>query len=183
MELVIFCEEPSAKMFLDEFVPRHLPQGIKLVTIPHNGKSDLQKSLPRKLKAWRNPEAKFVVLHDKDHNDCIQLKAQLRHICSAARTDIQPLIRIACHELESWYLGDFTALQNAFPNFKPKAVKNAAKFRNVDALSNASEELTKLVPEYQKRSGSRQLGYVMEPDNNTSHSFRVFWDGIQALIA
>jgi hypothetical protein len=183
MELVIFCEELSAKVFLDEFLPPHLPQGITLVTIKHEGKTDLQKSLPRKLKAWLNPEAKFVVLHDKDHNDCIQLKAQLRQICSVARPDIQPLIRIACHEIESWYLGDLTALQKAFPSFRPNAVKNAAKFRDVDALSNASEELTKLVPQYEKVSGSRQLGHVMRPDENTSHSFHVFWDGIQTLIA
>jgi hypothetical protein len=182
MQLVIFCEELSAKVFLDEFLPPLLPAGTILRTIPHQGKSDLQKSLPKKLRAWVDPHAKFVVLHDKDHNDCYELKAQLRKICASARPDIEPLIRIACHELESWYLGDTIALQSAFPKFKSESVRDKAKFRDVDALANAAEELTKLVPEYQKVSGSRALGGLMTPENNASHSFQVFCNGIKRLL-
>jgi hypothetical protein len=182
MQLVIFCEELSAKVFLDEFLPPLLPQGVTLRTIPHQGKTDLQRSLPKKLRAWVDPQAKFVVLHDKDHNDCQELKAQLRKICTTARPDIKPLIRIACHELESWYLGDPQALQSAFPKFKPESVQGKAKFRNVDALANAAEELTKIIPKYQKVSASRILGGLMSPDNNASHSFQVFWKGIKTLL-
>jgi hypothetical protein len=182
MQLVIFCEELSAKVFLDEFLPPLLPQGVTLRTIPHQGKTDLQKSLPKKLRAWVDPRAKFVVLHDKDHNDCHKLKTQLRNICKLARPDIEPLIRIACHELESWYLGDPIALQKAFPKFKAASVQGKAKFSDVDTLANAAEELTKLVPEYQKVSGSRTLGGLMSPHNNASHSFNVFGSGIKKLL-
>ena len=182
MQIVIFCEELSAKVFLDEFLPPLLPVGVSLRTIPHQGKTDLQRSLPKKLKAWLDPEARFVILHDKDHNDCHKLKADLRLICTSARSDIKPLIRIVCHELESWYLGDPIALQSAFPRFKPGSIQGKAKFRNVDAVANASEELTKLVPNYEKVTSSRILGNVMSPQNNSSQSFQVFWKGIEALF-
>jgi hypothetical protein len=92
------------------------------------------------------------------------------------------LIRIACHELESWYLGDPAALQRAFPKFKAEAVAGKAKFRDVDSLANAAEELTKLVPDYQKVSGSRILGGLMSPHHNASHSFQVFCSGIKTLL-
>jgi hypothetical protein len=183
MQLVLFLEEPSAKAFLDEFLPRVLPPAITLRTIPHNGKRDLQSSLPKKLRGWRNPDARFIVLHDKDSNDCVQLKTQLRAICYAARPDLKPLIRIACHELEAWYMGDFDALAATFPGFNADQVRNRARYRDVDSLANAAEELSKLVPAYQKVSGSRALGKTLSVGgSNTSHSFRIFMQGITRLI-
>jgi len=183
MELVLLLEELSAKAFLDEFLPRILPPEIRFRTIPHNGKSDLQKSIPRKLRAWRNPNARFVVLHDKDSHDCVHLKQKLQDICQAARPDLTPLIRIACHELEAWYLGDFDAIESAYPGFNANSVRGAAKYRNVDGLANAAEELSKLVPAYQKVSGSRELGKSIEVTRNSSHSFRMFVQGIQQMVA
>jgi hypothetical protein len=183
IELVLLLEEPSAKAFLDEFLPRILPSRITFRTISHNGKNDLQKSLPRKLRGWRNPNARFVVLHDKDSNDCQRLKQTLRDICVAARPDLQPLIRIACHELEAWYLGDFKALAAAFPGFNAQQSRGRAKYRNVDALPNAAEELSSLVPAYQKVGGSRALGKTIgTDDSNTSYSFRIFVEGLKQLV-
>ena len=164
-------------------MPRVLPAEITFRTIPHNGKSDLQKSLPRKLRAWRNPNARFVVLHDKDSNDCHHLKQALRDICVKARPDLKPLIRIACHELEAWYMGDFDALAATFPGFNADQVRNRARYRDVDSLANAAEELSKLVPTYQKVSGSRALGKTLSiGGGNTSHSFRIFMQGLTRLI-
>jgi hypothetical protein len=183
MEIVFFLEELSAKVFLDEFLPSILPVGTTFRTIPHQGKSDLQKSLPVKLRAWRNPQARFVILQDKDSNDCISVKESLRKICQDARPDLEPLIRIACHELEAWYLGDLDALEAAFPAFKAAAVRNRAKYRNVDSIENAAEEVRKLAPEYQKVSGSRKLGAAVSINRNSSHSFRVFVAGLVNLAS
>jgi hypothetical protein len=182
MELVLFLEEPSAKAFLDEFLPRILPAGTSFRTIPHNGKSDLQRSLPRKLRGWQDPSARFVILHDKDGNDCLLLKQKLRAICLDARKDVHPLIRIACHELEAWYLGDFDGLAAAFPGFDAESVRGRAKYRDVDALANAAEELAQLVPQYQKVSGSRLLGRTLRAEANQSRSFGVFVEGLLGLL-
>jgi hypothetical protein len=173
MEIVFLLEELSAKYFLDEFLPTllpRLPKGTTFTTIPHSGKSDLQRSLPRKLRAWRNPDARFVILHDKDMNDCLILKNKLRKICLKARPDLNPLVRIACHELESWYLGDPEAIQKAFPSFDTSKVIGKAKFRDVDSLSN------------QKVGGSRRIGSRMKVTRNTSKSFQVFVSGIEKLL-
>ena len=183
MELVFMLEELSAKEFLDSLLPRILPPDVLFTTIPHHGKGDLRASLPRKLRAWRNPQARFVILHDQDANDCLLLKEQLRQLCLQARPDLnpQPLIRIACRELEAWHLGDFQALETAFPEFDSEKERGRAKFRDVDRLGNAAEELSKLIPEYQKVSGSRTLGTLVEVDNNTSKSFQIFISGVLAI--
>jgi sugar phosphate isomerase/epimerase len=49
--------------------------------VTFEGKNDLQKNLERKLRAWIKPALGFIVLQDKDHNDCIDLKAKLQELC------------------------------------------------------------------------------------------------------
>ncbi|MGF1535556.1 MAG: hypothetical protein ACFB4J_03575 [Elainellaceae cyanobacterium] len=61
-QLIFFLEEPSAKAMLQNFLPRILPEDIHLTYIVFEGKTDLEKSLPIKLKAWQNPNSVFVVL-------------------------------------------------------------------------------------------------------------------------
>jgi len=78
--------------------------------VPHEGKTDLIRSIPRKLRAWREPGVRFVVVHDQDQADCLQLKGTLTELCrDAGRSDT--LVRIACRELEAWYLGDLAAVE------------------------------------------------------------------------
>ena len=82
--------------------------------VPHEGKSDLDKSIPRKLKAWLEPGVRFVVVRDNDNADCSDIKAKLVRQCQqAGRPDT--LVRLVCQELESWYIGDLAALAEAYP--------------------------------------------------------------------
>ena len=75
MNLVILLAEPSMKYLLDERLPRILPESVDFQTIPHNGKRELEKSIPRKLRGWNEPgDIRFVILHDQDTKDCIALK-------------------------------------------------------------------------------------------------------------
>ncbi len=74
----------------------------------------------------------------------MKLKQRLKDLCQQAGKP-DALIRIVCHELESWFLGDLAAVENAF-NIKGLAKQqNHKKFRDPDRLANASEELGKLV--------------------------------------
>ena len=50
-ELVFLLGEHSMKAFLDTLLPNILPPGINFRTISHSGKTDLKKSIPRKLRA------------------------------------------------------------------------------------------------------------------------------------
>lgn len=167
------------------FLPVLFPQwteGVHWRCIPHEGKSDLRKSLPRKLRAWQQPGARFVVLHDQDSSDCETLKASLRDICKqAGRPDT--LIRIPCRELEAWYLGNLAAVDAGLGTRNLAGLQNKRKYRNPDRLHKPSQELAKIAGKYQKRAGSRAISPHLDPERNRSRSFRVFVGGLQAYAA
>jgi len=71
--LVFMLEEPSMKTLLEELTPRLFP-ALDFLCITHEGKCDLEKSIPRKLRAWAVPGDRFVVLRDNDGGDCLALK-------------------------------------------------------------------------------------------------------------
>src|SRR5690606_41825053 len=48
------------------------------------GKQDLEKRLPIRLRAWQNPDARFIVMRDQDSGDCVVIKQGLVNICSSA---------------------------------------------------------------------------------------------------
>lgn len=182
-ELVFFLEERSAKVMLEGFLPKILPDYVTPRYIVFEGKSDLEKKLSLKLKAWLNPRTKFVVLRDQDSGDCTVVKSSLVKICHEAEKP-GVLIRIACRELESWYIGDLKAVEAGLNVSGLNKLQKKQKFRHPDTLNNVSEELGKLTQQkYQKVSGSRAIGPYLEKDRNFSHSFQVFVSGIEALIA
>lgn len=181
-ELVFLLEEPSAQEMLKGFLPKILPENVTFRTIPFEGKSDLENRLERKLEGYLDPNAKFIVLRDKDAGDCHIIKQRLLKKCqNSGRRNY--LVRIACHELESWYLADLQAVERGMNKSGLTKKQNKAKFRNPDQLANAAQELERLVPEYQKISGSRQIAPYLDPANTRSHSFKVFVQGVQKMCS
>jgi Domain of unknown function (DUF4276) len=181
-QMVFLLEEPSMKALLDGFLPKVVPQSIEVITIPHEGKSDLEKSIPRKLRAWRMPDTRFFIVRDQDAADCRVLKRRLVKLTKGTgRTGV--CVRIACRELESWILSDTEALAEAFekPALRKLAVKDL--LRNPDALGSPSQELKKLVPGYQKVSGARAMGPRLEVTRSSSDSFRAFVSAVEAAVA
>ena len=63
--IVFLLEEDSMKVLLEGLLPRLFP-GLSFLCLSHEGKQDLEKSIPRKLKAWREPGVRFVVVRDQD---------------------------------------------------------------------------------------------------------------------
>jgi len=180
-ELVFLLEEASIMEVLKVVVPVVVPEPITCRFVPHEGKSDLEKSIPRKLRAWRTPGVRFVVVRDKDRGDCHTLKDKLLELCrKGCRPDT--LIRIVCHHLESWYLGDLAAVEIAFGVHGIARRQRQRKFRDPDALINAEQELRRLVPQYQKISGSRRIAPHLNLESNRSHSFGVFLAGLRRLV-
>ena len=72
--LVFFLEEPSAREMLKGLLPRILPDNIRIQYVVFEGKQDLEKRLPIRLRAWQVPNALFVVMRDQDSGDCIGIK-------------------------------------------------------------------------------------------------------------
>lgn len=182
MKLVFLLEEPSAARFLEQFLPRWNP-GVDFLCIPHQGKTDLEKSIPRKLRGWQSPQDRFVVLRDNDGQDCRKLKERLRSVCDeTGRPGV--LVRLACQELEAWFLGDLKAIAKCFDRPSLAQEQDKKKFRQPDRLGSPSAELKKLVPAYRKLQGATVLGTALDLDieQNRSHSFRAFFLGLQRLI-
>ena len=158
---------------LEGILPQILPGGIGYRCVVFEGKQDLEKRLPKRLRGWQHiEETKFIVLRDQDSADCRLIKQRLIEICREAGRP-ETLVRIACRELESFYLGDLAAVGQAFDKANLGKQQKGKKFRNPDMLSNPVQELQKLVPDYQKLSGSRKIASQMKIDANRSESFNI----------
>jgi hypothetical protein len=179
-KLVFLLEEQSMKEVLTILLPKIIPVNFTFQCIHHNGKSSLRKSIPIKTKGWCEPDVQFVIVHDKNSSDCKKLKEELYNLIDSTRHS-NSLIRIACTELESWFLGDLDAIEKGY-HVKLATHKTRALFRNPDAISNAKQELKKLVPVYQPISGSNAIAQFMDITKNNSHSFNVFVSGIKKLV-
>ncbi len=180
-QMVFFLEGPSEKEMLIGILPKIMPKHIAARFIVFEGKQDLGKNIGRKLRAWKQPDCCFVVIRDQDSGNCVTIKEDLSKKCvDAGKPEV--LVRIACHELESFYLGDLHAVSRAIGPNSLARHQHKAKFRNPDALGNPAQELKKLAPDYQKVSGSRAIGPLLDINNNQSKSFNVLIGGIQRLI-
>ena len=180
MKLIFLLEEPSMKYLLDELLPRILPPDVTFQTIPHHGKRDLERSIPRKLRGWKEPgDIRFVILHDQDTKDCVSLKQELLQLCAV--TDRPCLVRIACQEMEAWYIGDIDALCAAYDRPKLREVIRKKKFRVPDAIPDPKEELYRLIPEHQQISGAKRVAPHMDIERNTSASVQQFVRGVRRL--
>ncbi|WP_252178303.1 DUF4276 family protein [Endozoicomonas sp. 4G] len=181
VQLVFLLEESSAKVLFENLLPRVLPPDVSFRCIPHEGKQDLEKSIPVKLKSWTVPDTWFVVVRDKDQEDCVRLKTRLQKLCEESHRP-DTLVRIAIHELESWFLGDLAAVGQAFNQPKLASKQGSKKFRNPDALANAQQELKKLVKGYQKVAGAKAIAPHLNLSDNRSVSFQQLLNGLDAFL-
>jgi hypothetical protein len=180
--IVFFLEEPSAKEMLEGILPRILPSDITRRYIVFQGKQDLEKNLVKRLRGWQLPDSVFVIMRDQDAGDCMTVKKRLVDLCEQAGK-WNALVRVACHELESFYLGDLKAVEIGLELKGIASEQRKSKFRKPDLLANPSEELSKLTRgNYQKISGSRAIARCLDPSSNSSHSFNVLLSGIRRLI-
>ncbi len=179
MKLVFLLEEYSMKVLLDGLLPRLFPE-LKFQCLPHEGKQDLEKSIPRKLRAWQEPDVQFVVLRDNDGAECREMKAALVALCATGRrTDT--LVRLACQELEAWYFGDPDSLARAFEDPTLSGVANKRSFRDPDRIQQPSIALANLAPVFQKVSGARAMASLLSRGKNSSRSFQMFVDGVERV--
>lgn len=181
--LVFLLEEPSAKAMLEGVLPRLLPREIKVQFIVFEGKQDLHRQLVKRMRGWQKPLTRFIVLRDQDSGDCRAIRSELRALCDqAGRPDA--LVRIACRELESFYLGDLRAVEAGLSLPGLSGQQGKRKFRTPDTLANAAEELKKLTAgRYQKLAGSRVIGPHLDlRGNNRSHSFNTLLAGLRRLV-
>lgn len=182
--VIFLLEEPSMKILLDGLLPRIFPGlnvGDHFLCVPHEGKSDLDRSIPRKLGAWREPGARFVIVRDNDNANCIVVKENFQRICHENGRP-ETLVRLVCQELESWYIGDLAALATAFSDKKLQSPALRKRFATPDTWQKPSAELHRLIPTFQKGSGARAMASCLSAVDNRSASFNTFARGVQRIL-
>lgn len=185
--LEILVEEQSMAAFLHSFLPRIIPKEYAInqncFIRPHQGKSDLQKSIRIKTKALSNYalRTKFIILHDLDsHPNCKVLKNHLKSLIY--NPDSNALIRIPCRELENWYLGDLASIEAIYPSSKASKFSNKSKYASPDNL-HGSNEMKILCPDFSKIYCARKIAPIINLDSNRSMSFNQFVSGIQQFLS
>lgn len=187
IQVEILAEELSMERFLRAKLPEMLPPGYLLdgnVFIrAHNGKQDLMRSIPAKVRAFSHYHrpARIIILHDQDSHDCVSLKQEIIRLCTSSGSCPVP-VRIACRELENWYLGDLDAIEQAYPGFRADRHKRKAKFLDPDRCHGA-EELRKLIPGFQKGLASRDIPPCLDLSRNRSPSLGHLVSGIRRFLA
>lgn len=199
MHVDFLLEEASAEAALRQLLPRLLPDAT-WNCIAHQGKHDLLKRLPGRLKTYArqlpaDPSLRVVVLMDADE-DCRKAKQELEKLVAAAglvskaraaaQQPFQVLTRLAVSELEAWLLGDRAAIQAAYPGVRPTHFRRLPA--DPDTIRDAWEMLWALLQEgghfragKQKQRWAADIAACMTIGENESASFRYFCEGLAAL--
>ena len=200
MHVEFLLEEPSAEAALTAILPKILVDDVTFDFHVFEGKRDLLKQLPLRLKGYRRwlpPDWRVFVLIDEDRQDCLKLKGQLENAAREAGFstkshpnsygDFQIVNRLVVEELEAWFFGDVEALREAYPNVS-KTFHNRAKYREPDAITGGTwETLGRLLKGYYpnflpKGVVAQNVAPHMEPSRNRSRSFQVFVEGLKACV-
>ena len=167
------------KAALQALLPRLGVNPAEVQILEHEGVQDLERSLPRKLRAWRDPAARFLVLRDNDNGDCLARKSRLTAIVEAAGRAKHTKIRIVCQELEAWFIGDRAALE-ASAVFG--TIPRTFPIPDPDAVVTPSAKLRNIRRDYGKIAGARAIAPHLDIDNSRSASFRHTIQAIRDLI-
>lgn len=156
----------------------------------------LLDQLPRLLQGYGKTPGidAVVVVMDTDRRHCGDFLAELKALAANCRPSPNTLFRLAIEEVEAWYLGDQAALFAAFPKAKHRVLDAYVQ----DSVCGTWEILADVVhpggsaaikkagwplPGQVKHEWARQIGPLLDVDNNLSPSFRKFRDGMRRLAA
>jgi hypothetical protein len=166
-EIIVLVEEKSSAVIIE-----HLSASLELdrqVTIlSHDGFGDLKNSIPRKLNAEHHELTRFIILCDADNTNCIERKRQLFDLVPHAKRS-RTIIRIACRELEAWYIAQPEALRRggAIKNKIPRTILS----RDPDQIDNIKERSRKFIYQRGQIDLARKIGPHLNPEDKKSKSF------------
>jgi Domain of unknown function (DUF4276) len=197
----IFVEEPSMESALQTLIPKIRPDLSECFQIhAFEGVDDMLQKLPDRLRGyagWLPTDWRIVIVRDEDRKNCEKLKAEIEKMTrtaglvpkpNAKETAFNVLTRIAVEELEAWFLGDIPALAATYARI-PSTLGSKQGFRDVDAVRGGTWEALERVLQkaghflggLPKIQVAREVAAHMNPDRNTSSSFKAFRDGLRML--
>lgn len=200
--LEVLVEEPSMELALRQLLPKMLGSAITFEIYAFQCKSQMLSKLAERLQGyarWLPPDWRIVVVLDRDDDPCLELKRRLVRMAEdaglkpktpEAGVSYQVVHRIAVEELEAWFFGDPQALRAAYPRL-PAAFESKRPYRTPDLIQGGTwEALQRLLQKagyfesgLRKLELAREVSRRMEPERNTSPSFRVFRAALEQLRA
>lgn len=181
----------------------HKHQGIgklpgDLKANPNRNDRTLLHNFPSKLRAYGKSMGKqevVVLLVDLDDRaDCKAFKQELLKALDVCTPMPNLLIRIAIEELEAWYLGDFKAIQKAYPESNQELFDSYIQDSQCGTWEKLGEIISpaslKVIKNYGKRSvrlleekrrWAIKITPFMDIENNRSPSFCCFRDGLKKI--
>ncbi len=182
--IFFLVEDYSTRKFLEGILPR-LGFAKHLFEIKHHrGKGDLTSNLGKIIPSLSKRVQQIIIILDQDQQDCVKLKSELNE--KMVHCACKYKIRIACYELEAWFLGDMVAISKCSPRFKVSSFQAKEKYRDIDKFTKIkpSTEIENIVPDWKKDYTSKPkfaekiaLFMSLEQRNskqaNRSYSFHV----------
>ena len=158
------------KILLEGLLPHFCP-GLQFACIAHEGKQDLERSIPGKRQNWQEPGVRFVIMRDDDKADCRDLKARRANLCvQGGRSDAW--VRIVCQELAGWHLGEPDALAAVYGNEPLRDRQGKARYRQPDAVAHPAQERRRLIPGFGKFGCARRRAQALTEAGNRSSSYK-----------
>lgn len=188
--IIFLVEDYSMRKFLEGILPRLNLEAHQFEIKHHRGKEDLLSHLALIVPSLSKRAQQIIVIIDQDQQDCLTLKNKIKEKMAWSNCKYQ--IRIACYELEAWFLGDFAAIAKCSPKFKASFFQDKKKYRDIDHIPKPSRVLEEIVPDWKERYGNKPqfakeiASFIsLEKQNtekaNRSHSFHVLLETLRSL--
>jgi hypothetical protein len=101
-------------------------------------------------------------------------------------------IRIACYQLDAWFLGDMAAIAKCSPKFKASFFQGKEKYREIDNIPKPSRVIEEIVPDWKEKYTNKphfaeRIAHFISlkrknlEQANRSHSFHVLLETLRSL--
>jgi chromosomal replication initiation ATPase DnaA len=188
--IIFLVEDYSMRKFLEGVLPRLDFKNHEFDIKHHQGKGDLISNLDKIIPTLSKRAQQIIVIIDQDKQDCTELKNKIKG--KMAWCSCEYKIRIACYELESWFLGDMEAIAKCSTKFKASFFQGKEKYRDIDSIHKPSSVIEEIVPDWKDTYSSKpkfaekMAKFISLDARNTkkanrSHSFQVFLEMLQKL--
>ncbi|RKZ58954.1 MAG: hypothetical protein DRR08_15045 [Candidatus Parabeggiatoa sp. nov. 2] len=151
--IIFLVEDYSMIKFLEGILPRLGFEEHRFEIKHHRGKEDLISHLNNIIPTLSKRAQQIIVIIDRDKQDCVALKNKIQE--KMAWCSCEYKIRIACYELEAWFLGDMEAIAKCSPRFKASFFQGKKKYRDIDNIPKPSSVIEEIVPDWKKRHLSK----------------------------
>jgi hypothetical protein len=188
--IIFLVEDYSMRKFLEGILPRLGFKEDFFEIKHHRGKEDLISNLRQIIPSLSKRAQQIIVIIDQDKQDCVVLKDKIKK--KMAYCSCEYKIRIACYELEAWFLGDMEAIAKCSSRFKAGFFQGKKKYRDIDNIEKPSRVIEEIVSDWKERYASKpQFAKTIAPfvslerknfkKANRSHSFQVLLETLYEL--